>query len=356
MEMVKTDHLEVWNLTDNGIARSGCVDIFNIVGRILVPDSVRQFVYELNGGPEMPIFFARGADAEARLRRAGDFNIDTIGPAHLAALNRLSLRIKRADGAEHRRDIIFRLAPFEQIEPSFRLSLAAKTGAEQVGQVVEGPWRISEDGLGCRCLEIAPEHAGYDRIILFGRNDWSASYSLRARLAVTSVAGLHNVGLVFKWNPHERGDGTFLPKKWSSGLGYYCSYGRHPGIRIRFGVRAHYDEAGKIRGEYVLAHRPLATTRRQALLNRLRRRSRVPGLSRRVTELCLHQDYCFRMLVHPKRFALTVWPAASAEPPPQLVVSDPIDPLPQGSVGILAYHVGVRLYEFEVRPVSDSPD
>jgi hypothetical protein len=354
--MVKTDQIEVWNLTDDGIVRSGCVDTFNIVGRVSAPDTIRAFVYELNGSSEVPIFFARHADSETRLRQAGDFNIDTIGPADLAAMNRLSLRIKRADGVEHQREIVFRLAPFEQIDPSFRLSLAGMISAEQVGQVVEGPWRISEDELGRRCLEINPEHAGYDRIILFGRNDWSTSYSVRARLAVTSVSDVHNIGLVFKWNPHERGDGTFLPKKWSSGLGYYCSYGRYPGIRIRFGVRAHYDEAGKIRGEYLLAHRPLATKPQQAVLNWIRRRSRVPRLSRQVTELNLHQDYCFRMLVHPKRFALTVWPAARAEPPPQLVVSDPVDPLPQGAVGLLAYHVGVRLYEFEVRPLSDSPD
>jgi hypothetical protein len=143
-----------------------------------------------------------------------------------------------------------------------------------------------------------------------------------------------------------------LPKKWSSGLGYYCSYGEHPGIRIRFGVQAHYDESGMIRGEYVLARRPL-TTRWQVLYHKIKQKAR---LSRWTTELRLHQDYAFRMLVHPRRFALTVWPAADAEPQPQLVVDDPVDPLRRGAVGILAYHVGVRLYEFEVRPLSDNPD
>jgi hypothetical protein len=38
------------------------------------------------------------------------------------------------------------------------------------------------------------------------------------------------------------------------------------------------------------------------------------------------------------------------------VVDNPVAPLRQGAVGILAYHVGVRLYEFEVRPLSDNPD
>jgi hypothetical protein len=221
-----------------------------------------------------------------------------------------------------------------------------------VGQVVEGPWRVGVDERRRRCLEIAPEDAGYDRIILFGREDWTTGYEVHARLAITRIIAHHNIGLVFQWNPHERGDGSWLPKKWSSGLAYYCSYGEHPGIRIRFGVQAHYDETGKIRGEYLLARRPL-TTRRRVLINKIKHRAR---LSPWTTELRLHQDYSFRMLVHPRRFALTVWPAAGAEPPPQLVVDDPIEPLRQGAVGILAYHVGVRLYEFEVRPLSDNPD
>jgi hypothetical protein len=349
--MVRTDQIEVWNLTDGGIARSGCVDIFNIVGNVHDPASVEEFAYQLNDGPELPVFFARRREPGARLSRAGDFSIDTIALADLGPTNRLSFRIRRAGGGDHRRKVHFRAAPFEEMQPRFRLDLDGARGAEQVGQVVEGPWRIGEDERGRRCLEIAPDDAGYDRIILFGREDWTTGYEVHARLAITRIVAHHNIGLVFQWNPHERGDGTWLPKKWSSGLGYYCSYGEHPGIRIRFGVQAHYDESGRIRGEYLLAHRPL-TTRRRVLFNRMKQKFRLSGWT---TELRLHQDYCFRMHVHPKRFALTVWPAADPPPPPQLVVDDPIAPLRQGAAGILAYHVGVRLYEFEVRPLSDNP-
>jgi hypothetical protein len=350
--MVRTDQIAIWNLTDGGIARSGCVDIFNIVGNVADPASIEKFAYQLNDGPEVPIFFTRRTEPGARLIRVGDFSIDTIALADLAPTNRLSFRIKRAGGGEHIQQIRFRPAPFEEMQPRFRLDLDGVRGAEQVGQVVEGPWRVAQDERGRRCLEIAPEDAGYDRIILFGRKDWTTGYEVHARVAITRIIGPHNIGLVFQWNPHERGDGTWLPKKWSSGLGYYCSYGEDPGIRIRFGVQAHYDETGRIRGEYLLAHCPL-TTRRQVLINKIKHKAR---LSRWSTELRLHRDYSFRMLVHPKRFALTVWPAAGAEPTPQLVVGDPVDPLRQGAVGILAYHVGVRLYEFAVRPLSDNPD
>jgi hypothetical protein len=349
--VVKTDQIEIWNLTDGKIARSGCVDIFNIVGRVADPASIEKFAYQLNDGPEVPVCFTRTPEPVARLRQPGDFNIDTIALADLRPENRLSFSIKRTGGSAYRHAIRFRTAPFECAEPRFRLELNGASGAEEVGQVVEGPWRVGEDEQGRRCLEIVPEDAGYDRIILFGREDWTSGYEVRARLAVTRIVDRHNIGLVFKWNPHERGDGTWLPKKWSSGLGYYCSYGEHPGIRIRFGVQAHYDEAGQIRGNYLLAHCPL-TTRRQVLFNRIKEKAR---LARWTTELQEGREYSFRMVVQPRRLALAVWLADSAEPPPQLLVDDPIDPLSQGAAGILAYQVGVRLYEFEVRPLSDSP-
>lgn len=349
--MIETQQVEIWNLSRDGVVRCGAVDIFNIVGRLKSPGTVSGFSYRLNGGPELPIFFLADGGAPGRLRRPGDFNIDTIGLADLEPDNVLRLRIARRDGAEHREEIRFRTSPFGEIEPCFSLDLGGADSAEQVGQVVEGPWRVGTDPRGRRCLEVAPEDAGYDRIILFGRKDWTTGYEVRARLSITRITGHHNVGIVFKWNPHERGDGTRLPTTWSTGLGYYCSYGKRAGLRIRFGVEVHLDQKGRKQGEYLLAHGPLAS-RWRATINRLKDRT---GIDRSATELRLDRDYAFRLRVAPERYALTTWEADKAEPAPQLVVDDPIDRLPRGAVGILAYQVGVRLYEFEVRPLSGSP-
>ena len=348
--MFATDQIEVWNLADGGYACSGSVDIFNVVGRVADPSSIEEFFYQLNERSEIPVVFARSSAPSARLRRAGDFNIDTISVTDLADENRIAFRIRRPGGNEHRCEIFFRVTPFENGPPQFRLDLDGVREAEQIGQIVEGPWQIGEDEPSRRYLEITPQNAGYDRIILFGHRNWTSGYEVTARLAVTRIAGNHNIGLIFKWNPHERGDGTWLGTKWSSGLAYFCSYGKTAGIRIRFGVQSYYDETGTVRGDHVLAHKPLVT-RPALLFNRLKRKLH---LSRWPTQMRLNEDYVFRMLVHPGRYALTVWPAAKPEPPPQLVVDDPMDPLPQGAVGILAYNVGVRLYEFEVRPVTDN--
>jgi hypothetical protein len=345
--MIETDQLEVWNLSHGLVARSGAVDLFNIVGRLKAPRSVASFTYRLNRGPETPIFFVAGSSSSGRLRHAGDFAIDTIGLADLEPENLLRLRVLREGGAEHEEQIRFRHRPFERKEPRFRLDLAGINAAEQVGQVVEGPWRVCADAGGRSRLEIAPEDAGYDRIILFGRKDWTTGYEARTRLTVTRITGHHNIGVVFKWNPHARGDGTFLPETWSTGLGYYCSYGRRAGIRLRFGVGVHIDESGRKHGEYMLAHRPLVSEHR-VLINHIADRMR---LIRRATELRLHQDYWFRVRVDPREYALTVWKADTPEPAPQLLVSDPVERLGMGAVGILAYNVGVQVHEFEVEPL-----
>ncbi len=348
--MIKTEVLDVWNLSDGGIARCGSVDTFNVVGRVQKPEAIETFTYRLNAGPETPVFFVRPGSQRDRLNRPGDFNIDTIGLADLNPENTLRLRVAVNGGEGHAEEIAFRAQPFEEIEPHFRLELDGVSAAEEVGQIVEGPWRVARDQEGRPCLEIAPEDAGYDRIILFGRRDWTTGYEVRARLSVTRIIGRHNIGLIFKWNPHERGDGTRLPRTWSGGLAYYCSYGEQPGIRVRYGVKVRYGDDGRKHGSFVLAQSPLHT-RWGMRLTRLKQATR---LTRTATDLTLNEEYVFRMRVHPRRYELTVWPAAQPEPPPQIVIDEPIDRLPQGSVGILAYNVGVRLYDYLVVPAGDS--
>src|SRR5690606_18388724 len=106
------------------------------------------------------------------------------------------------------------------------------TSAEEVGQVVEGPWRVATDPSGRRCLEVAPDGAGYDRIILFGSKGWTSGYEVLARIRPTRILGRHNLGLVYRWNPHEQGDGRRLPTTWSAGLALYRSY-RPSGLKLR---------------------------------------------------------------------------------------------------------------------------
>lgn len=77
-------------------------------------------------------------------------------------------------------------------------------------------------------------------------------------------------------------------------------------------------------------------------------------LLRSATDLALNQEYVFRMGVHPQRYELAVWPVEQSERAAQLRADEPLERLPQGSVGILAANIGVRLYEYVVTPLPDT--
>jgi hypothetical protein len=343
--MYEDDHLEVWNLTDGGQARCGAVDIFNIVGRLKAPGDAASLSYRLNGGEPCPVYFNASGETEPRVTSPGDFNIDTINHGDLRDTNTIVFELERRSGERTRHELTFRANPFSAEERSYALDLEGRSGPEEAGQVVEGPWRIGADASGRRCLEIAPEQAGYDRIILFGSRDWTTGYEIRTRLAVTAITGNHNVGIVFKWNPHEQGDGRRLPTTWSTGLAYYRSY-KPRGLKVRFGVGVHRDAQGRLAGDHVLARVPMSRLQfsKAALLRRL-------GLGGPASAMQVGREYVFRMRVDPERYALTVWRADRREPAPQVVVDGPPDLLPTGPPGVIAYHIGIRVYEFEVRPL-----
>jgi hypothetical protein len=343
--MYHSEYLEIWNLTDGGCAKSEAVAIFNIVGRLYNAQSIESCSYSLNNSPSVPVYFNRTNQRDGRLCSLGDFNIDTIDCNQLGEHNELKFIIAFEGGAEHAECVSFDAEPFSSHCP-FRLDLAKASAPEAVGQVVEGPWHIAEDEKGEKCLEVRPGDAGYDRIITFGHSSRSTGYEIRARLAVTAIAGAHNFGLVFKWNPHAKGDGTYLPRNWSSGLAYYCSYTDTPGIRIRFGVDVHKDDAGNKIGSYLLGNSSL--NRLMLLWSKIRRKLRLASHD---TELKLGAQYWFKMKVHPNEYALTVWEVGSREPEPQVTVTRPKERLAAGAVGILAYEVGARVYEYEVSDI-----
>jgi hypothetical protein len=349
----------VWNLTPGQVARCGAVAIFNVVGTLRHPERVREFSYSLNGGPDTPIYVKRGNETD-RLSAPGDFNIDTISLSSLHEQNQLRFRVEREDRRTALIEIPFKARPFQTTSPDFTLDLSDTCAAEEAGQVVDGHWGVARDEKDRKCLEIAPERAGYDRIILFGRHDWTSGYEILARISVTAITGPHNVGLLFKWNPHEQGDGTWLPTQWSTGLGYYCSYGPDPGVRIRFGVDVHHNEAGAKVGDHLLGRAHLSQAR--FAWAQFKRRFHP---SSRESELVLNRDYFCRLKVHPDQYALTMWQASHdptswvgarmREPPPQVVIDNPVEMLPRGSVGIIVHHAGIRVYEFKVKPIERLP-
>jgi hypothetical protein len=346
--MVESEELEVWNLTHGMPVQTGAQELYNIVGRLKAPETVSRFTYRLNDGPEKLIFFNNTGERCGRLERPGDFSIDTIRLEDLQPDNHLTLRIYR-DGQSRSGEpvsIDFPACPPPDSQPAYQMVLDEAISPEQIGQIVDGKWRVSRDEEGVPCLEIRKEDAGYDRIILFGRHDWTSSYEVNATLCVREWTNkIHNVGLLFKWNSHHPGDGSNLPTRWSTGLGYY--YSRSLGLRLRFGVDVRYDEQGNKLGDNILAEAPLSMLewRKNQLLKRF-----FPGREAQpVLKPGVH--YRFRLGIHPARYTLAVWEDGQKQPTPQLTAPHPIERLPRGSVGIIAYHCAVRVYAFQVRPL-----
>ena len=334
--------IELFNVADGVSIYTGAQRIVNIVGHLRDPDSVESLGYSLNGGPERPVFF-KFADATAqRLPRSGDFNIDTIGREQLRVDNTLVVTASLRDGSREERVWRFPAAAGDS-PPDYRLALHDVEHPQQVSQVVDGRWRVAGDATGDRWLEIAEEDSGLDRIILFGRDDLGTGYTIRARLMITSWVGTpHNIGLLFKWNPHLQGDGTHLPSQWSTGLGYY--YSRCPGLRIRYGVDVHMNAEGQKMGDYVLAEAPLSHWRYWVGRIGRRFRGRWTGLDQVLPGV----PYYFELRIEEGVHALTVWKAGRPKPRPRVVVDSPPQLLDRGAAGIIAHRCGVRVFDFAV--------
>ncbi len=343
--MFRDDQLEIWNLSQGGVVRVGALPNFNLLGRVREVAGVRELGYSLNGSERRPVVLQREDDEGMRLDRAGVFGVDSIDLQELdrgGGDNRLRLWLVRKDGATSQRELRFRCREFEG--ERFELDLEGVRGAEEVAQVVDGRWSIGRDRSGARCLEIASADTGYDRIVLFGRRDWSDGYTVSMRISVHELTGPHNVGILYKWNCHDLGDGTTIPNTWSTGLGYYCSYG--PGLRIRVGERVHYDADGRKVGDRLLGQAPLSLVRRwrSQVLHRA-------GLQAVLSELKLGRHYWFRLRVGAERHVLSVWRAGGGPPRrPRVVAAADDGELVRGSVGIIAHRCAVRVHEYRVEP------
>jgi hypothetical protein len=356
--MDRTNTIELWNLVDGIASKAGAQRIFNVVGRLKNPTQIEKLYYSLNGNPEKLVFFNSSTSVAERMENLGDFNIDTIELEDLQSNNTLVFRTIDRDRNETKHQVDFPISWFTEKSPSFKLNLEGIEHPQQVGQILEGKWSISrDDRTNEPFLEVSPEDAGYDKIMLFGRQDWTDGYEITARLCVTSILkDNHNCGVFFKFNPHLQGDGTCLPSQWSTGLGYYSSLSK--GLRIRFGVDVHRDEQRKLHGSYILDEQvlePFLYWKGKIVRGIHRRLGRInPRLGevrKPMSQLVPGKQYCWKMIVDRDRYSFTVWEYGTKEPLPQTVANKPIDRLPQGCVGIGAYQCSLRLYEFNVSPI-----
>ena len=340
--MFKTEEFEIWNLTPGQTIIIGSQSLFNIVGRVKDPINTIDFLYRLNQGKEVSIIYNISNRNAGRLERFGDFNIDTISVCDLKETNELQLRVER-QGFSREWRIIFRVRQVAGERPQFSLDLTGISEPQEIGQTVDGFWQIGQEPTA-PCLTIPPEEAGYDRVFLFGSEQWTSGYQIKARLEATAL--IHRVyllGLLFKWGSHTKGDGYSLPMNWSTGLGIFDS--RSNTLRIRYGIDVHKENGRKI-GDNLLGEAPL---RQISPLSKSYQN--LFGRKTDKDQFELNKPYWFHLVVHPKIHSLAVWQDGFPPPgQPQVVVNNPAELLPSGSVGVIAYNCGIRVHNFEVSP------
>lgn len=350
--MYSAADIEVWNVTPGSTVLCGAQEYFNVVGRLRDPDGVQGLWYRINGSPPRRVYFKRSPGERGRLARPGDFNIDTLDESDLRPDNLLVLTVEDRDGKSVDHSLPFRTARFPAPGTGYRLDLTGARSVEEVGQVIDGRWQISRDRSGEPRLQLTEEDSGYDRLVAFADAGWTTGFEVRARVRVDEWTALpyHNVGLIFRWNPHLQGDGHHLPTQWSTGLAYYAA--QCPGLRLRFGVDVHHDEHGRKVGSHVLQERPFSLVRRPPgfLKNEVLKFGTRP-----LTQLRAGTAYWFRLVAEPERLSLTVWPDQKEEPRPQLDVANPPELLSRGTLGIIAANCAVSLYEYQITPLPLAP-
>lgn len=340
--MYESDSLEVWNLTADGTAYIGAQRIFNVIGRVKNASHLTELTYSLNGRARRPVILG----GSPRNIGVSHFNIDTLNIEDLAKKNDLELWVRNGEQVFHNH-IPFVTRTSSVNEPRFDLIFDGIHHPEEVGQCIDGRWQISVDGVGRPCLEIRPEHAGYDRLFGIGRFDWTGGYRVEMDFRVTKWTrhDYFNVGLLFKWNPHSQGDGTTLPIKWSTGLAYYAS--NCPGLRLRYGINVHFDSVGRKHGEYLLQEKPISAWKYWAR-NNFGKFGRI--VNRPLAQINPGILYTLDLLIHPNIYILDIFKENKCKPLASLRVPDPPDLLPTGCVGLIACNCAARFYRLRVSP------
>ncbi|MEM9033479.1 MAG: hypothetical protein AAGD18_02705 [Actinomycetota bacterium] len=340
--MFRSGPIEIWNLTDDGPVEVGPQPLVPIVGRIHDWRPDEQLTWRLDDGEPAPAFVSTGAE---RLSWHGDFAIDGLLRDALAEgeVHELELRLD-GPARSHRAEVKFRPIATAAPEPSW--DLAAMTGdeVEQIVQVIEGRWSLETEP---NRLRIEPGDEGYDRIIAFGRDTYTGDYLLDTTFTIDGFAAgkrFHAFGLLFKWRPHRQGDGTHLPRNWTSGLGIFSSTG--PGLAIRYGEDVHYLPGGIRVGNTVVGTRRLDALRWAA--SRATVRSRLLPV---LPQLPIGTRVRMSLEVEDGRHRLSIETEGRRSIERHLEVEAP-EPIETGCVGFMAAWTAVTVEELRVSPLT----
>ena len=324
--------IEIWHGEHQRVGHLGdAQDDFNLLGRVRPWQQVDRLTWSLNGGEEFPLCFR----AWRRLAAEGDFNADIPVARLHKGPNAVTIRAYFRDGQSLRRTITVRRES-GTCELPYSVNWNRTRDPQDVGQYVDGKWKLSETGL--RTAE-----TGYDRLFLIGERSWR-DYEVKTSLMIhglddhtTPVSGGHGVGLILRFAGHVTGGPRAFPSgqpKWGyqpfGAIAWLRWNRRNPSLAPELEFYPGDSDRPTQYGRF-----PVQQNRRYAV------RARCETLDEDVRG------------ENVSRFSFKIWDAASAEPEPwswQHVQRSAIA-LSRGGVALVAHHADASFGDLEVQPV-----
>jgi hypothetical protein len=169
------DRIEIWHGTEQRVGHLGKAQAdFNLMGRVQDPQKLLALQYTLNDAIPVELNFR----AYRRLAADGHFNADIPIAALAPGRNTIEVEGRYADGVARQTVTLERRSGARPLP--VRIDWSGIADPQDVGQYVDGHWRVGEDGL-------RPAHLGYDRLFLIGDETWQ-DYQITAVVKIHEVA------------------------------------------------------------------------------------------------------------------------------------------------------------------------
>jgi len=169
---------------------------FDVLGSVWGPNGVSSLSYALNGGASNPLTV--GPDG-ARLVGYGDYNIEIACDDLVAGSNEVVISVQDTLGQV--RDTTVTIDYTDGVVWSLpdTTDWGAATRIADEAQVVDGRWRLVNDGVRLDSLS-----AGLERALVVGDRTWTSDYEVTLPFTVNvgDVGGYGRVGVLIGWQGH----------------------------------------------------------------------------------------------------------------------------------------------------------
>ena len=183
----------------------------NVVGHVGNPGMLDSINFSLNGGKARNL--SVGTDLH-RLALPGDFNIELAWDELRPGRNQLTIVASYSDGATIRSDVTLEIERDNEWPLPYRVDFSQVTDLQSVVQIVDGEWRLTDEG-------VRTAQPWYDRVLAMGDNSWT-DYEATVLLTLHGFtppqpgAPTYNVthmGVALRWRGHTA-DGRQPSRRW----------------------------------------------------------------------------------------------------------------------------------------------